>query len=88
MKYSQSLVWKAIGEFLPKYTVARENGVHMNLPQSLKDAAVEAFLWQFNQRSRVQQLDRLYATLVIKTALEELHSQGWMEFGDVEEYWM
>lgn len=88
MKYSQNLVWKAIGEFLPSHIAARENGVHMNLPQSLKDAAVEAFLWQFNQLGKEQPIGKLYATLVIKTALEELHSQGWMEFGDVEEYWM
>lgn len=77
MKYSQELVWKAIYVAIPTFQFARENGVKLNLPSSLKEAAFIFFIGDD------MSLNTIYAMTIVKTALKELETDGMMTFGEL-----
>lgn len=87
MKYSEELVWKAVGEFMTDILSAKALGCRMNLPSALKDAAAECFLISETTEYKTN-LDKVFAASIIRSMLQELHSVGWMTFGSVNEYWI
>lgn len=75
MKWSNSYVWAKALKLVPYAHEAQ-----MALPEALKAYAVEAFTWG----DPVGNWD----DYVIQTALKELATVGYMEFGDVSEDWV
>lgn len=87
MKYSEKLVWRSVYEFVPGFKTAVENGVDINLPSALKQAAETAFLEIGDNSIASLGWERGYAAYVIQDALKECSSVGWMTFGTQEGYW-
>lgn len=81
MKYSLDTAWQAVGKILPSYTKAKDAGFDMNLPQCLEDCAITILLEQ-DMPERLTDSDWGMAKCVVKSLLEELHSNAWIEFGD------
>lgn len=80
MKYSEKLVRESIGKILPGLHKAEENGVSMNLPSSLKSAACECWLRAEDVEFKLD-WEKMCAGHVIRVALQELETVGWMTFG-------
>ena len=87
MKFSEKLVWKAVYEFVPAYKVARENKVPVNLPMSIKDAALIAFIECGLAGLSSLGQDRSYAAYILQATLKEINTVGFMTFGNQEQYW-
>lgn len=85
MKYSQKYVWKCVGKILPGLLQAKNNGVHMNLPSSLKSAACECWIRAEETEFKLN-FDVQCAAYVVRVALKELEQDGWMTFGEVESF--
>jgi hypothetical protein len=86
MKYSQELVWQAVGVIVPSLLEARELGVSINLPTALNLAAVDCFLISETTEFKIS-FRKTAAALVIRTALQELHTNGQLEFGTQDKLW-
>lgn len=87
MRYSQNLVWKAVYVFCPKFEAVKANGISINLPTALRDAAVSAFLECESTEYKLNK-NKPIAGHIIREALKELHNHGEMAFGTVEDFWM
>ena len=84
MLHTQNQVWDCIYDFLPKYKLVRDNGVHLNLPTALRDAAVEIFI-QSSECDCKFNYTQLCSADSIRIALTELRVEGQMTFLDNEE---
>lgn len=84
MKYSEKCLWKAVDVFCPSYTLARISGVYMNLPECIKGAAEVAFM----QCETVEYKTgiKYHVASIIREALIEMNTVGWMSFGDQDEF--
>lgn len=88
MKYSQQLVWKAVYEICPAFEVVNADRTIINLPTALKSVAVDLFIRCGVYGSKENfTTNQAYATMIIQDALRELQNEGFMTFGDVNEYW-
>lgn len=81
MKYSEESVWNAVGEIVPGFVFAKEQGVHMNLPTCLNSAAVRCFL-MYDSFEFKSSFRKMIAADVIKQALLELNNNGLIVFGE------
>jgi hypothetical protein len=91
MKYTNQLVWKACGEFIPDIETFRKSA-HIQLPEALKIATVNVFMRITANNSPCFLADDLtpderFAIFLIKKALVELDNEGQLSFGTVDEYW-
>jgi len=85
MKYSQELVWKSIYLVLPTYVVMRDAGVHINLTDAIKSAAVELFMIE-TAKLACPTTDLVCAKSVIFESLHDLRVNGWIVFGNIDEF--
>lgn len=85
MKWTEELVWKAIYQVLP-IEKAKEEGVKFNLPSTLNSAAVEFFIGE-GTLNKEYTLDYAFASHIVREALKELNTVGYMEFGKVNKFW-
>lgn len=85
MKYTQKFVWECVGKIVPGLLYAKQNGVPMNLLSSLKSAACECWLIAEDTEFKLD-FDKQCAAYVIRVALQELEKDGWMTFGEREEF--
>lgn len=83
MKWTQELVWKAVGEVLPNITLMPNR----NLPEALKHAAVEFFINTDEIEFRTKG-NLVFARYIVREVIKEIHDKGFMEFGNINEYWM
>jgi hypothetical protein len=86
MKYSQNLTWAAIGLIQPKVLEAKESGVSLNIVAMLKSAAVECFLHSEEVEFKTS-FPKTVAAHVIRTALLELDTVGFIVFGKEDKLW-
>ena len=80
MKYPKDAVLAACAEFVPTL-VAHGKSAHVNVPELLRHAAIEAFK-QMNVIQGATSLtwDKGQACLIIQAGLRELSEQGYIEY--------
>lgn len=74
MKYSMDAATAAIKVFVPTFGIT----VHLQMPEALNMAAVEAFLNE-NDEGRYGRARR-----IIRTAIHEIRADGQLKFGKTE----
>jgi len=84
MKYTRELVLKSCMMFLPNFNAVPQDQ-RPGLQEFLRLAAEEIFVNPINGQSPQ---DFYAAEGIIRTALLELKSVGWVEFGTVNDFWM
>lgn len=84
MKYSEKCLWNAVYVFCPDYELARNSGVHLNLPESIQHAAKIAFIKceTVEYKTGIKH----HVGSILREALVELNTVGWMTFGDQDEF--
>jgi hypothetical protein len=87
MQFSRELTWKAVEVVLPHLKTLKENNISVNLTDALKDAAVELFIAHNNSTDTRGGTDWKYSEFIISRALLELKENGWLTFGDQEQFW-
>jgi hypothetical protein len=87
MRYSKNLVWKSVYVLCPEFEIVRTNGISVNLPASLRDAAVVAFIECESTDYKLHK-NKPIAGHIVREALKELHNRGEMAFGTIEDFWM
>lgn len=85
MKYTKELLLKACAEFVPTL-VEHQQSAHVNMPELLKHAAVEAFVQQYTEEYN-ESSNKCFASFMIRKGLLELKEYGCLYYGRVENYW-
>lgn len=82
MKYSESVVRKAVETVLP---YSPQWPTSINLPTLLDMAAIEIFLYEDEYTGGTTVLAQ--AKKIIQIAMKELKEIGWMTFGLEDDFW-
>lgn len=85
MKYSEKLTWEAVGDILPSLLEAKEKDVELNLVSCLKLCAIECFI-KNGTYPPFWTGYRNFAALVVKEALTEISTEGYITFGTIDDY--
>jgi hypothetical protein len=80
MKCTREQTWQVIEVLLPHCKKLRENKIHVNLTDIIKDAAIEIFMIENGLREIPSNLSMDYCNTLISTALLELRTFGFLTF--------
>ncbi len=80
MKYSMACLDKALLIMLPSSKVWPNS---INYPARVDMAAKEFFMYPEKFKGQ----DEIFAAFVVREAMIELATVGWMTFGDIDNFW-
>jgi hypothetical protein len=80
--YSMNALDNAIGMILPQYFTCKENGIETNRPSWMKMVAEDYFIKYEGSQCGDWNLSLAY--YVVRCAMQQLHEEGFMSFGDRE----